>query len=119
MTRIAPAPDAKTGLYRVDITPTSSKDLTYGQTWSISWEDADKDVTASGSSLILPLSAVTPRSEGVYEVWVLVSDRVSRREVTVGRVSSDRIEILKGLSIEDQVVAPKSEFYEGASVILP
>lgn len=121
VSRIAPAPDAKTGLYRVEIMSDEIKNLTYGETYRVSWQErVTPQLDQSGSTaVVLPLSAVTPRSAGVYEVWVLVADRVSRREVTTGRVNADSIEIVKGLTPQDIVVAPKSEFYEGAPVKLP
>lgn len=121
VSRIAPAPDAKTGLYRVEIMSDEIKNLTYGETYRVSWQErVTPQLDQSGSTaVVLPLSAVTPRSAGVYEVWVLVADRVSRREVTTGRVNAESIEIVKGLTPQDIVVAPKSEFYEGAPVKLP
>jgi RND family efflux transporter MFP subunit len=56
-------------------------------------------------SILLPVSAVVGGNDGGSFVWTVDSESmtVSRRTVTVGRLSGSEIEIVEGLSIDDRV----------------
>jgi hypothetical protein len=64
----------------------------------------------------VPRSAIA-RLGGVAKVWVVSAGRVEPREVTVGLEGGERVEIVRGLSGTEKVVARGHEaLYAGARV---
>jgi RND family efflux transporter MFP subunit len=60
---------------------------------------------AKASSLRVPLAAVTVR-DGFSYVFVLQPDNLVRQQrVTVGRLQSDSVELIDGITVEDRIVA--------------
>lgn len=67
---------------------------------------------------VLPLTAVQQEGEVNY-VYVVKNGFVERRDVTVGSVSTDSIEIIDGLSDDEEVVVePTSEIQDGMEVTI-
>ncbi|HYL82190.1 MAG TPA: FixH family protein [Candidatus Acidoferrum sp.] len=67
-------------------------------------------------ALSVPLGAVV-RMGGKSSVWVVRADKAEPREVTTGMENTQRLEILSGLEVGEQVVARGKEgLYAGAQV---
>jgi multidrug efflux pump subunit AcrA (membrane-fusion protein) len=67
-------------------------------------------------ALFVPREAIA-RSGDSASVWVVVDDRVARRQVTTGLESQDRVEIVAGLDAGERVVRRgKESLYAGAMV---
>ncbi len=62
-----------------------------------------KLVRAEGEALMLPEEAIVPEGDRHF-VFVVDDARARKREVVIGRRRPGEVEILSGLSIEDQVV---------------
>jgi RND family efflux transporter MFP subunit len=62
-------------------------------------------VAEKDGALVIPRGALGRDGERRY-VWVLSDGRARRREVTVGLVAPNEVEILKGLADEDRVLLP-------------
>src|SRR5262249_42718403 len=58
----------------------------------------DRDV------LVVPLGAMVNVGDQHF-VWVVKEDKVSRRQVTVGRATGEVVAVTQGLSEDDQVIA--------------
>jgi membrane fusion protein, multidrug efflux system len=62
-----------------------------------------KLVRMEGEALMLPEQAIVPENERHY-VFVVADGRARKREITIGRRRPGEVEILEGLTPEDQVV---------------
>jgi multidrug efflux system membrane fusion protein len=68
-------------------------------------------------ALTVPRSAVARVGE-TTTAWVVKDGRVERRTVTTGLASPERVEVLRGLTAGEQVVARGHEgLYAGAKVV--
>jgi membrane fusion protein (multidrug efflux system) len=75
-----------------------------------------KLVRMEGEALMLPEQAIVPENERHY-VFVVADGRAQKREVTIGRRRPGEVEILEGLTPEDQVVVEGTlNLREGSAV---
>lgn len=65
---------------------------------------------ASAATLVLPNTALLEAGADSASVLVLRGDRVQRRQVRLGRIVNDRVEILAGLQAGEQVVVEGAAF---------
>ena len=78
--------------------------------------DADVEVWSSNEALTVPVSAVF-RDAGAWFVFAVVDDMVERREVELGRRSSEHAQILSGLEAGEEVVRyPTVDIREGVEI---
>ncbi len=67
--------------------------------------------------LFIPRSALFRGPGGGWQVYAVESGRAKLRDVTVGLMNDERVEIVKGLAAQDQVVlAPETSLSDGARV---
>jgi HlyD family secretion protein len=112
VTSVAPAADSSTHTFVVKVTPADPKGLLrsgmYAKVSILSQEHPQ--------ALLVPRAAVT-ESGGQNTVTVVVDGRAEPRAVTTGLSDADRIEILSGVSVGDQVVvAGQTNLTAGAPV---
>ena len=117
LSRISSAPDANTKLYRVDIIPSNDANLHY---WEFIQVHAHimNDVSNQTGSMTLPMKVITAKSQWRYEVWVVEDNRLAKREITLGAISSDRAEILSGITPDTLVVTSSGIYGEGDNVVI-
>ena len=73
-------------------------------------------VKTNQDALIIPSSALTRKMEGIY-VYVIEEGRARQKEVVLGIIQGDRIEVLDGLSEgEEIVVLGNQELQDGLKV---
>jgi RND family efflux transporter MFP subunit len=73
-------------------------------------------VTKSAESvLMIPASSVVTFA-GIQKVLTVEDDRASERPIEVGRTAGDRIEVLSGLTLDDQVIVEPSGIAAGQLV---
>ena len=69
-------------------------------------------------SMTLPMKVIMAKSQGRYEVWVVEGNRLAKREVTLGAISSDHAEILSGITPDTIVVTSSGIYGEGDNVVI-
>lgn len=103
---IATKADDQTQTYQVTFTMSSPEDFTVlpGMTASVSVDFAD--IIVSDGAQWVPVRAVQADTGLAPRVWVLDPDTmtVSSREVSIGRMSQGRIEIIGGLEGGEEIV---------------
>lgn len=70
-------------------------------------------------ALVLPIQAIVQSGNGNYVLVVDGSDRVQRRDVTLGIQTADRTEIASGLNVGDRVIASGQSGYQAGEVVAP
>ena len=109
---VAPAVDPETGKREVRIL-TESTSVSAGDTVTLS--AADTTATSSPGPLRVPLTAVKFESENGY-VLVLSDDVLERRDVELGTVSGDTVEVVGGLDTTTEFVADARGLNAGDAV---
>jgi len=75
-----------------------------------------KLVRTPGQALVIPEGAIVPENNQHF-VFVVEDEHVSKREVTIGRRRPGEVEILKGVSEQDQIVTDGTlNVHDGAPV---
>lgn len=118
LSRISSAPDANTKLYRVDIVPSNSPNLHYWEFVQVRARVKNSIANMNTGSMTLPMKVIMAKSQWRYEVWVVEDNRLAKREVTLGAISSERAEILSGITPDTMVVTSNGVYAEGDSVII-
>ncbi|WP_371227881.1 efflux RND transporter periplasmic adaptor subunit [Roseovarius sp. 2305UL8-3] len=72
----------------------------------------------NGSQLMIPLTALAAASDGTTFVWLVGADNTTtRRDITLGEATGDRVVVLEGLAEGDVVVAAGvSSIMEGMAI---
>jgi HlyD family secretion protein len=112
VTSVAPAADSNTHTFVVVVTPADPKGLLRSGMY------ADVSILAQErtGALLVPRVAVT-ELDGQKAVYVVVDGRAEPRAVTTGLTDADRVEILSGVSVGEQVViAGQTNLTPGAPV---
>jgi multidrug efflux pump subunit AcrA (membrane-fusion protein) len=73
-------------------------------------------ITAAGEQAVLVPSSSLVTFAGVDKVLIVKDGRIVERRVTTGRHEGERVEIVRGLSAGEPVVAQPGNLVEGASV---
>lgn len=108
---ITPRGDPVSRSYRVRVALTADSPLAIGMTADVNIIVAERE-----RALLIPGSALQSDASDEF-VWIMDGDRVTRRKVTIGVRSAERIEILAGLSDTDRVVLrPPSDLRESTTV---
>ena len=118
LSRIASAPDANTKLYRVDIVPMNDASLHYWEFVRVHANIMSDPSNSQTGSMTLPMKVIMAKSQWRYEVWVVEGDRLAKREVTLGAISSDHAEILSGITPETIIVTSSGIYGEGDNVVI-
>ena len=118
LSRISSAPDANTKLYRVDIIPSNSASLHYWEFVQVRARVKNSIANTNTGSMTLPMKIIMAKSQWRYEVWVVEDNRLAKREVTLGAISSDYAEVLSGITLDTMVVTSNGVYAEGDSVII-
>jgi HlyD family secretion protein len=72
---------------------------------------------AKAGSLVIPRSALFRGPDGTWQVYAVVSRRAQLRDVQVGLMNDEQLEIVSGLAPGEQVVlAPEASLTDGARV---
>lgn len=111
ITQIAPAVNANTGKIEVRIASESS-DLQNGDSVSISKEVEGSAVT---EDVIIPLSAVK-FALGDGSVFVVEDNRLQAKSVTLGTIRGGSVEIVDGLTANDEFVSDARGLVESTQV---
>ena len=106
-------PSTRTMLAEVDV-PNVDLSLSPGMYAETSIQLQRKD-----DALILPSQAVVQNGDQYYVLVVGPSNRVERRNVTVGIQTSNRSEITSGLHPGEQVIASGQTSYQAGEVVTP
>ncbi|MFY0676714.1 MAG: efflux RND transporter periplasmic adaptor subunit [Neptuniibacter sp.] len=111
---IVPVSDALARAFLVRIKlDHSSLELLPGTSASATIGFNDKNIT----TLKLPKSAVLQHPDGGHSVFVINDSKAERRHIQVGQQSGSEVTVVKGLSVDDQVVFRGNEvLQEGQTV---
>lgn len=110
--RIAPSVDAARSTIRVYLELSSSPPEGLRTDMTVS---ADIELRRKENALVIAREAVRAQATGQPFALVIVDERAVRREVVLGMVGDDQVEIIEGLT-EDEMVILTAEIEEGARI---
>ncbi len=83
-------------------------DNNYGRLRGGLFAEADVEIDSESTTLTVPASAIV-RFAGVAKLWTVVDGVTKEQVVELGRASTDRVEILRGLKAGDWVLVDASK----------
>ena len=96
---ISPSADEKTGMFDVKISVESVDDnLKIGMITDVNLIDSNEN-----NSMLVPKECVFEENDSSY-LYVIDGNKLTKREVTVGQIKNQYLEIKDGISDEDQIV---------------
>lgn len=73
------------------------------------------------NSFFIPISSLDPQEDGHISVWVFNPETniVSSRSITIGEIKNDKIEVLGGLSLGEQIVSAGAHLLREGLLVRP
>lgn len=116
---IAPAVSERTGKVEVKV-HTTDPSLQTGDTVDLTITDAatttENPAISNESSLLLPITAIRFTAENGYVFTVSNEDTLVRRDVTLGAVRGDQVEVLDGIDRTTEIVVDARGLAVGAEI---
>ena len=119
ITRIAPALDPLTKKIEVRVgIQGSASALTNGGTVRVELERSHTDVSAAGTSMVLPIAAVKMLPDGAAVFTVNASSTLESHAVQLGALMGDRVNIASGITPNLQIVTDARGLKAGDAVLI-
>lgn len=115
VTRNTASLDTATRTMQVEIdVPNKDGKLTPGM-----YADVSLDVRRAGNALAVPVQAVDQSGTHPFVLVVNKDNRIEKRPVTIGISTPNRVGILTGLNVGDQVVAANLGTFQPGELVIP
>ncbi len=116
VTKIAPALDPVTRRIevRIGLPNTASKTLTNGQSVRVELVKSDAP-TPKNAPIVIPITALKMEAERTI-VFSVVDGKLAAKEITIGRLSGETVQVTTGLTIDDEIVVDARGLKEGDEV---
>ncbi len=114
VTRVAPALDPVTRRIEVRAGLAATSKLTNGETVRVVLEGSTTPQNSKGP-LAIPLTSLRMSGERTF-VLLVTDGRIATRDVTVGKISGDAVQVSEGLTLEDEIIVDARGLKEGQEV---
>ena len=114
ITRIAPALDPVTRRIEVKVGLPSDAKFLNGESVRVTLTK-DASTPAISGPLAIPLTALRMEAERTI-VFVVEDGRVAAREIAIGKLSGDSVQVTDGLSLDTEIIVDARGLKEGAEV---
>lgn len=112
MTRVLPTTNQGTGTIGVEVTLDNPQ-----HDWFAGQVVRARRVTETREGIYLPVQAVLNQGEVKPYVFLAVGDQAVKTPVDIGRLMENRLEILSGVSLGDQVIVKgANQVYDGSFI---
>jgi RND family efflux transporter MFP subunit len=115
VTEVASAADAASGLFTVEVAiEDTDLPLRSGLVAKLTIEPS---AAKNGSRVYLPIAAIVEGQGNRASVFVLEEDRARRREVNVAFIEEDRVALLDGIRVGEQVITDGALYLEDGEAV--